>query len=134
MRPCFPGAMTASNDIAVNLRRQFLLFLWRDKRIPPLVPLSCLADKMIHSRILCKSPRRTTRKGVAVAGTWRGLAWRSRVLRARTGFRVARGFASQLQCLSLDNGMAPTALRSSMSFHDVQRSALGRSGPRPPRP
>lgn len=70
------GRGDASNDIAVNLRRQFLLFLWRDKRIPPVVPLSCLANKMIHSPNLCKSfgnyavycTAARTRKMLRVAG------------------------------------------------------------------
>ncbi len=79
MRPCVRGAANALNDIAVNLRRQFLLFLWRDKRIPPVVPLSCLANKMSHSRNLCKSPGKLCGVLHSIVETANCFAWHASV-------------------------------------------------------
>ncbi len=53
-----------------------------------MVPLSCLANKMIHSRILCKPPREL-RVNSAVRRVWRRAPLRARVLRSRTVLRAA---------------------------------------------
>src|SRR5690349_16435531 len=94
------GVATPGNDIAVNSERPFLLFLWRDKKSPLLVPLSCLAHKMIHSRILCKSPSE-----LRVDRSRAGGEWRSPVCCFfAPGFRLraasSREAQFRLQCLS----------------------------------
>ena len=66
---------TRWGDIAVTARHRHCLFLWRDKWIPPVVPLSCLAHKMIQSFAVCKSfsgilvSARGDEAGVALAGS-----------------------------------------------------------------
>ena len=64
-----------------------MLFLWRDKKSPLLVPLSCLAYKMIHSRILCKPPSE-----LRVARCAQAARSAARLLRIRTGFHMPRRF------------------------------------------
>jgi hypothetical protein len=110
------------NDIAVNSRRLLLLFLWRDKRIPPLVPLSCLANKMIHSRNLCKSPPDPC--GNRIEGlTWWIAPARRCLLRARTVFRCDSSMA-RLSCVSTP--MSLVGQREAMEIRGSQLVPLFR--------